>query len=250
MTLGQKIRSLRKDMELSQEILGEILNVSRQAITKWETDAGVPDVSNLQELAKLFGVSVDYFLSDRQTDVIKQLDIDITKYRDNNENNVEIIRHFYSEEWKVNFLSYMVYPKNVFTRIGLFIAHYFSSTVSNSLFVGSTLYNIDKFDDNYYLLTRDGLIYIAYITKNRLEIKNITNNIKIRKRNIINNQRHFVYDNKMFSIYTWTSAEKLDNKKIFASHIKFWLKIILFAFLALGLFFLIMLLPLIIHFLH
>lgn len=51
MTLGQKIRNLRKDMDLSQELLGEILNVSRQAITKWETDAGVPDVSNLQELS-------------------------------------------------------------------------------------------------------------------------------------------------------------------------------------------------------
>ena len=57
MTIGQKIKSLRKDMDISQEILGEILNVSRQAITKWETDAGVPDVSinalNTGSLSKL-----------------------------------------------------------------------------------------------------------------------------------------------------------------------------------------------------
>ena len=162
--------------------------------------------------------------------------------------NYQIIRHFYSEEWKINFLSYMVYPKNKFIRFGLFVTHLFSRTAFYSMDVAATLYSVDKFDDNYYLLTRDGLTYIAYITKDRLEVKNITNIIKIRKRNIINNQKHFVYDNKMFSIYVLTSADKLDNKKIFASYIRFSLKIILFAFLALFLFFAIMLLPLIIHF--
>lgn len=76
-------------MGISQEMLGEILNVSRQAITKWETDAGVP---------------VDYFLSNKSINCnTKQLDIDITKYRNNKENNVEIMRHFYSEEWSINF---------------------------------------------------------------------------------------------------------------------------------------------------
>ncbi len=250
MTIGQKIKSLRKDMDISQEILGEILNVSRQAITKWETDAGVPDVSNLQALSKLFGVSIDYFLTDKQTDIVKQLDIDITKYRESNEENVQIIRHFYSEEWKANFLSYMIYPKNVFTRIGLFIMNFFSSRVTNSLIVGKTLYDIDKFNDNYYLLTRDDLIYIAYITKNRLEVKNITNMIKIRNRNIINNQKHFIYDNKMFSIFKWTKAEDLDNKKIFISNVKFSLKLIIMVLLPFIILFVILTLPLIIHFLH
>ena len=107
MTLGQKIKDMRKQMGISQEMLGEILNISRQAITKWETDAGVPEVYNLQELAKVFGVPVDYFLSDKSTSYnTKQLDIDITKYRSNGEDNVQIIRHFYSEEWNINYLSF------------------------------------------------------------------------------------------------------------------------------------------------
>ena len=64
MTLGQKIKEIRKMFNLSQEQLAETLNVSRQAITKWESDVGIPDVENLQELSKRFGVTVDYLLSD------------------------------------------------------------------------------------------------------------------------------------------------------------------------------------------
>lgn len=40
------------------------MNVSRQAITKWENDGVLPDVSNLQELSKVFGITVDYLLND------------------------------------------------------------------------------------------------------------------------------------------------------------------------------------------
>ena len=64
MTLGQKLKEIRKRFGLSQEQLAEIMNVSRQAITKWESDLGLPDVSNLQELSKVFGITVDYLLND------------------------------------------------------------------------------------------------------------------------------------------------------------------------------------------
>lgn len=40
------------------------MNVSRQAITKWENDGGILDVTNLQELSKVFGITVDYLLND------------------------------------------------------------------------------------------------------------------------------------------------------------------------------------------
>ena len=64
MTLGQKLKEIRNKFGLSQEQLAEIINVSRQAITKWENNGGLPDVSNLQELSKVFGVTVDYLLND------------------------------------------------------------------------------------------------------------------------------------------------------------------------------------------
>lgn len=59
MSLGEKIREQRKKAGLSQEQLAEKLNVSRQAITKWEADKGIPDVSNLIAISDEFGLSLD-----------------------------------------------------------------------------------------------------------------------------------------------------------------------------------------------
>ena len=58
MTLGQRISIYRKKPGISQETLGERLGVSRQAVSKWETDAASPDMENLLALAREFGVSV------------------------------------------------------------------------------------------------------------------------------------------------------------------------------------------------
>ena len=58
MTLGQRSSQYRKQLGISQEMLGERLGVSRQAVSKWETDAATPDMENLLALAREFGVSV------------------------------------------------------------------------------------------------------------------------------------------------------------------------------------------------
>lgn len=58
MTLGQRIAQYRKATGLSQEVLGERVGVSRQAVSKWETDAAAPDMENLIALARIFGVSL------------------------------------------------------------------------------------------------------------------------------------------------------------------------------------------------
>lgn len=62
MTLAEKIRELRAAQGMSQEALAERLHVSRQAVTKWETGAGVPDVDNLLALADAFGLTLDELL--------------------------------------------------------------------------------------------------------------------------------------------------------------------------------------------
>ena len=59
MTLGERIRDERKKRGLSQEEQAEILNVSRQAITKWETDRGIPDIANLIRISEEFEISLD-----------------------------------------------------------------------------------------------------------------------------------------------------------------------------------------------
>lgn len=62
MTIGQRIAHKRKELGLSQEALGEQMGVSRQAIYKWESDAGLPEIEKLVALSKLFSVSVGWLL--------------------------------------------------------------------------------------------------------------------------------------------------------------------------------------------
>lgn len=59
MSLGERIREQRKRAGLSQEQLAERLHVSRQAVTKWEADKGIPDVANLIAISDAFGWSLD-----------------------------------------------------------------------------------------------------------------------------------------------------------------------------------------------
>lgn len=64
MILADKIISLRKKNGWSQEELAEKMNVSRQAVSKWEGAQSVPDLERVLQLSKLFGVSTDYLLKD------------------------------------------------------------------------------------------------------------------------------------------------------------------------------------------
>ena len=64
MTLSEKIISLRKAHEWSQEDFSEKLNVSRQAISRWENGVALPDAQNVLQISKLFGVTTDYLLND------------------------------------------------------------------------------------------------------------------------------------------------------------------------------------------
>lgn len=63
MTFAEKLKNIRKHAGMSQEQLGEKLGVSRQAVTKWETDAGIPDIENLMAISALFDISIDELLS-------------------------------------------------------------------------------------------------------------------------------------------------------------------------------------------
>lgn len=66
MTLADKLKEARKNAGLTQIELAEKLCVSRQAITKWETGKGIPDVENLMLLSKLLNVSIDFLLDEEE----------------------------------------------------------------------------------------------------------------------------------------------------------------------------------------
>ena len=64
MIFSEKLQILRKNKGYTQEILSEKLNVSRQAVAKWESGQAYPDISNLIQISNLFNVTVDYLVRD------------------------------------------------------------------------------------------------------------------------------------------------------------------------------------------
>ena len=68
MTLGEKIVKQRKELNYTQEQLADILGVSRQSISKWESNIAYPETDKLIELGKLFNCSMDYLLREEVTE--------------------------------------------------------------------------------------------------------------------------------------------------------------------------------------
>ena len=66
MTIGKRIAALRREKGMKQDDLAQLLEVSPQAVSKWENDQSCPDISLLPGLAKALGVSTDELLSGKQ----------------------------------------------------------------------------------------------------------------------------------------------------------------------------------------
>ena len=66
-SMGQIIRKLRKERNLTQEELAEQLNITYQAVSRWENETGMPDISQVIPLANVFGVSVDVLFGTQNT---------------------------------------------------------------------------------------------------------------------------------------------------------------------------------------
>ena len=64
MKLNEKIYQLRKQSAMSQDEMAEKLNISRQALSRWENGTAQPAANNIVEISKLFGVTTDYLLND------------------------------------------------------------------------------------------------------------------------------------------------------------------------------------------
>lgn len=71
MTIGDKIKELRKEQNMTQENLAEKLNVSRQTISKWESNISIPDANNIVLICRVFHIDTNYLLDYQNDKVIK-----------------------------------------------------------------------------------------------------------------------------------------------------------------------------------
>lgn len=90
MMFSEKLKLLRKENDLTQEELADKLNVSRQAITKWECGEGIPDIVNLKQISLLFNISIDELIKE-------DMHINVEKINSNSlveEIDINHIKHF------------------------------------------------------------------------------------------------------------------------------------------------------------
>lgn len=81
MTLGEKLAKARKENNITQEELADTLGVTRQSISKWESDLAYPETDKLIKMSNLFGCSLDYLLKEKATTQATSFNQDITEKR-------------------------------------------------------------------------------------------------------------------------------------------------------------------------
>ena len=87
MKFSEKIIKIRKENGLSQEEFGNKINLSRQAISKWESEQSQPEVDKVKEISKVFGVSIEYLLNDEL-----EVDIKIEDKKDTKKNKKRVFK--------------------------------------------------------------------------------------------------------------------------------------------------------------
>ena len=107
MNLGEKLQILRINKRLSQEELANILDVSRQAVSKWESGKSVPDLQKLIKLSELYNVNIDTLVKDdielEEEDTLKASNEDALDYE--NSNKKQVVINFYNNSFEYEYKS-------------------------------------------------------------------------------------------------------------------------------------------------
>ncbi|MBR1416989.1 MAG: helix-turn-helix domain-containing protein [Bacilli bacterium] len=182
MLFSEKLKLFRNSINLTQEELAEKLNVSRQAITKWESGDGIPDIENLKQLSILFNVTIDelikedkpinikgkyYYKEEIEIDHTKHFDIKISKsfevnIKPNNEEKVKV--EVYSDEENKLSELYKIKFDNIFDRLDINI-----KGKSEYQDIVINIYIPEKYIDEIELNTRTKTLNIFNLDLNKLE---------------------------------------------------------------------------------
>jgi len=176
MTIGEKIKEARKSAGLTQEQIAEKLMVSRQAITKWESDKGIPDVDNLKGISSLLNVSIDYLLDngqDMDTSVIRET-IDLSKYEKNAKTQIVMEKYPEAEIWSLIAKQKLTKGEKVIDNVLGFVfdAPFGMPDLANEL------KNVDK---SFYLVNKDSKQYFVRVTNEIIESREMIKPVTDKK---------------------------------------------------------------------
>lgn len=156
MTFGEKVQRLRKKENISQEELAFQLHVSRQAISKWESNKGYPETEKIIKMSEIFHVTLDYLLNDSQ---------DINEHAMNDEKGFYVNREmaygylfhetlkYKKMAWAIALLLGGMAPMLLFPKVGSFL-YLVMIITSISLFVAIFL-----FGNPYKQLKKESLLF-------------------------------------------------------------------------------------------
>lgn len=163
------------------------MNVSRQAVTKWENDIGMPDIANLQELSKLFGITVDYLLNDEALPALMMRKaLDRNHYKNKIGSYYQILKEFYPKPWEVYSL---MREKN--KQKTDWIIDFIITMIHGNIIAWGILDNIDAIRDlsPYYLVKKDHVKLLVHIKDWVLEVVELPIDI---------NEKKFTYQQNRF----------------------------------------------------
>lgn len=176
MTIGEKIKEARKSAGLTQEQIAEKLMVSRQAITKWESDKGIPDVDNLKAISSLLNVSIDYLLDNGQdmyTSVIRET-IDLSKYEKNAKTQIVMEKYPEAEVWSLIAKPKLTKGEQVIDNVLGFI---FDGPFGMPE-LANELKNVNK---SFFLVNKDSKQYFVLVTNEFIESREMIKPVTEKK---------------------------------------------------------------------
>lgn len=88
MTLGERLLEYRTNLKMSQDTLAEKVGVTRQTVSKWETDQSTPEFNKIIPLCEIFGVTTDELIKgEKQEEIVKNQNLEATKSENNEKRN-------------------------------------------------------------------------------------------------------------------------------------------------------------------
>lgn len=181
MTFGEKLKKARKGACLTQEQLAEKLIVSRQAITKWESNKGMPDIENLKGISKLLNVSVDYLLDDGNffdKSVIRE-EIDLSKYH--KEGKIRCLQDAVVYERYKGAEVYPLITKQKYTKGERIIDTIIGIFTDAPFGLPELIHDIDNIKNHYYLVNKEEKQFFVLVTNEFMESCEISNLITDKK---------------------------------------------------------------------
>ena len=161
MLFNEKLKMLRKENDLTQEELAEKLMVSRQAITKWESGDGIPDIENLKQISTLFNTSIDELVKED-----KEVKIDIRQ------------KYTYKEELEID------HTKNFDINVCKVFEFYIKPSTEEKITVEISSNEEEDLEESYKIKFDDRYNNLDIDIKSKKEVKDVTVNIYIPEKYI------------------------------------------------------------------